>query len=82
MLPGYNFAAVGDVASSNPDHKFIVVDSTITDANGNPMSLDNVYTMTFKEQEGGFFAGVAAALSTKTNKVAVVNGMAFQSNVN
>lgn len=82
VLPGYNFAAVGDIAQANPDHKFIVVDSTITDANGNPMSLDNVCTMTFKEQEGGFFAGVAAALSTKTNKVAVVNGMAFQSNVN
>ena len=48
VLPGYNFAAVGDIAQANPDHKFIVVDSTITDANGNPMTLDNVCTMTFK----------------------------------
>ena len=38
--------------------------------------------MLFAEQEGGFFAGVAAALETQTNKVAVVNGIAFPSNVN
>ena len=45
-------------------------------------NLPNVYTMTFQEEQGGFFVGVAAALTTKTNKVAVVNGIAFPSNVN
>lgn len=82
VLPGFNFAAIGDIASANPDKYFIVVDSTITDSEGNAMSLDNVYTMTFREQESGFLAGVAAAMETKTGKVAVVNGMAFPSNVN
>ena len=82
VLPGFNFAAVGDVVLNNPDKYFIVVDSTIQDSEGNPVTADNVYTMTFKEQESGFLAGIAAALSTKTNKVAVVNGMAFPSNVN
>ena len=82
VLPGYNFAAVGDICQANPDKKFIVVDSTITDSEGNALTLDNVYTMTFKEAEGGFFAGLAAALSTTSGKVAVVNGMAFPSNVN
>ena len=38
--------------------------------------------MTFKEQESGFCAGIAAALETKTGKVAVVNGIAYPSNVN
>ena len=70
VLPGYNFAAVAEIAQANTDKYFIVVDSTITDLEGNAVSgLPNVYTMTFKEQESGFFAGVAAALSTKTNKV-------------
>ncbi|MBQ4514453.1 MAG: BMP family ABC transporter substrate-binding protein [Anaerolineaceae bacterium] len=82
VLPGFNFAAVGDVVLNNPDKYFLVVDSTIQDSEGNPVSASNAYTMTFKEEESGFFAGVAAALSTKTNKVAVVNGMAFPSNVN
>ncbi len=82
VLPGFNFAGIGDIAQNNPDKKFIVVDSTITDSEGNAVTLDNVYTMTFKEQEGGFLAGVAAALTTQTDKVAVVNGMPFPSNVN
>lgn len=82
VLPGYNFAAVGDVAAANPDTYFLVVDSTITDSEGNDMTLDNVYTMTFSEQEGGFFAGVAAAMETEAGKVAVINGMAYPSNVN
>lgn len=82
VLPGFNFAACGDVAAANPDTRFLVVDSTITDAEGNAVTLDNVYTMTFSEQESGFFAGVAAAMTTKSGKVAVVNGMAYPSNVN
>lgn len=85
VLPGYNFAAVGEVAQNNPDKYFIVVDSTVTDAEGNTLQaadLGNVYTMTFQEEQSGFFAGLAAALSTQSNKVAVVNGIAFPSNVN
>ena len=82
VLPGFNFAGIGDIALNNPDKYFMVVDSTIQDSQGNPVSANNVYTMTFKEQESGFFAGVAAALSTSTGKVAVVNGMPFPSNVN
>ena len=82
VLPGFNFTAIGDVAAANPDTYFIVVDSTITDSQDNPVTLDNVYTMTFSEQQSGFFAGIAAAMETTTNKVAVVNGMAYPSNVN
>ena len=40
------------------------------------------YAMQFAEQESGFFAGMAAALETKSNKVSVVNGIAYPSNVN
>ena len=38
--------------------------------------------MQFAEQESGFFAGIAAAMETQTGKVAVVNGIAYPSNVN
>ncbi|MHC1771895.1 MAG: BMP family protein [Flexilinea sp.] len=82
VLPGYQFAAVGTVAQENPDTKIILVDTAPTDADGNSVELANVYSMTFAEQESGFFAGVAAALETKTGKVAVVNGLAYPSNVN
>ena len=81
VLPGFNFSTCGDVVMANPDKKFIVVDNPVSDSEGNPVSADNLYTMTFKEQEAGFLAGLAAAFSTSTGKVAVVNGIAFPTNV-
>jgi len=82
VLPGFNFAAVGDIVKANPEKYFLVVDTTIQDSEGNPVQAENAYTMTYKEQEGGFMAGLAAALTSKSGKVAVVNGIAFPSNTN
>ena len=79
---GFQFAGIGTVAKDNPNTKFILVDSYPVDADGKEVSLDNVYAMQFKEQESGFFAGIAAALETKSGNVAVVNGIAYPSNVN
>ncbi|WP_031547828.1 BMP family lipoprotein [Oribacterium sp. FC2011] len=82
VCDGYQFAGIGEIAADNPDKKFILVDTFPSDADGKEVELDNVYAMTFKEQEAGFLAGMAAALSTVTKKVAVVNGIAVSSNVN
>lgn len=79
---GFQFSGIGQIALDNPDVKFILVDSFPSDAEGNEIEVDNVYAMQFAEQESGFFAGMAAALETKSNKVAVVNGIAYPSNVN
>lgn len=79
---GYQFAAIGSVATDNPDVNFILVDSYPTDAEGNEVTCDNIYAMTFAEQEDGFFAGMAAALESQSKKVAVVNGIAYPTNVN
>jgi len=79
---GFQFAGIGTLAQDNPDVAFILVDSYPTDEEGNEASLDNIYAMQFAEQESGFLAGVAAALETQTKKVAVINGIAYPSNVN
>ena len=79
---GFQFAAIGAIANDNPDVKFLLVDSYPSDAEGTEVACDNVYAMQFKEQESGFFAGMAAALETQSGKVAVVNGIAYPSNVN
>lgn len=79
---GFQFAGIGSIALDNPETKFILVDSYPADAEGTEVTADNIYAMTFAEQESGFYAGVAAALESKTKKVAVVNGVAFPSNVN
>lgn len=81
VTPGYQFANISSIALENPTKKFILIDSTPT-KQGDQETFDNVYAMTFAEEESGFFAGMAAALETKTNKVAVVNGIAYPSNVN
>lgn len=79
---GFQFAGIATIAQENPDVKFILVDSFPSDADGNEVEVDNIYAMQFAEQESGFFAGMAAALETKSNKVSVVNGIAYPSNVN
>ena len=79
---GFQFSGVTTIAEENPHVKFILVDTFPTDADGKEVQMDNIYAMTFKEEESGFAVGVAAALETKTGKVAVVNGIAFPSNVN
>lgn len=82
---GFQFAGIGDLAKDNPGTKFILIDSWPT-VEGTELTadepLENVYAAYYAEQESGFYAGMAAALTTKTGKVAVVNGIAFPSNVN
>lgn len=79
---GFQFAGIGTLAQDNPNVDFILVDAYPSDAEGKEITLDNIYAMQFAEQESGFFAGMAAALESKTKKVAVVNGIAYPSNVN
>lgn len=84
VCTGFQFGGISSLALDNPDTKFILVDTFPSDP-ANPYStieLDNVYAMQFAEHESGFYAGVAAALETKSGKVAVVNGVAYPSNVN
>ena len=82
VCDGFQFAAITDIAEDNPDKKFILVDTYPSDSEGNEKEVANIYAMQFKEQESGFLAGMAAALTTSTGKVAVVNGIAYPSNVN
>ncbi len=79
---GFQFAGIATLAEENPDVKFILVDTFPSDANGAEVAVDNIYAMTFREQESGFLQGVTAAMHTATGKVAMINGIAYPSNVN
>lgn len=82
---GFQFSGIGNLAQENPDTKFILIDSWPA-IDGTEVTADqvisNVYAAYYAEQESGFYAGMAAALSTASGKVAVVNGIAYPSNVN
>jgi basic membrane protein A len=56
------------VAGEFPNVKFGIVDGFIPDQ-------PNVVSLTFKEHEGSFLVGAAAALKSKANKVGFVGGM-------
>lgn len=65
---GFNQAsAVEKAAKANPDKKFTIIDMVV--------DLPNVQSIIFKEHEGSFLVGMAAALSSKTGKVGFVGGM-------
>ena len=54
------------VATDYPDSKFLIIDSTV--------DAENVASVTFKENQGAFLAGVLAALTTQTGKVGFIGG--------
>lgn len=58
--------AITEVATQFPDDKFLLIDSV--------SEAENVASVTFKENEGAFLAGVVAGRTTKTNKIGVVGG--------
>ena len=59
--------AVEKIATEYPDVKFTIIDAVV--------DLPNVQSVVFKEHEGSFLVGMAAALASKTGKVGFVGGM-------
>lgn len=60
--------AISKAAAEYPDKKFAIIDVGWLDA-------PNLRQYVFKEHEGSYLVGVAAALASKTNKVGFVGGM-------
>jgi basic membrane protein A and related proteins len=67
--------SVKTVAQRNPKAKFLLIDTPLFDEKGTPVSLPNVRTVVFREEQGSFLVGALAGLATKTNSVAFVGGM-------
>jgi basic membrane protein A len=60
-------AAVEKVAMEFPNVKFTLIDGVV--------DLPNVQSVVFKEHEGSFLVGMAAAMASKTGKVGFIGGM-------
>ena len=60
-------AAVETVAQEFPETKFTLIDMVV--------DLPNVQSVVFKEHEGSFLVGMAAAMASQTGKVGFVGGM-------
>jgi len=55
------------IAKANPEQQFVLVDSE--------SDIENIHSITFKENEGSYLAGALAAKASKTGKVAFLGGM-------
>ncbi len=66
--------AVEAVAKANPKAKFLLIDSPLLDAKGAPITLPNVRTVVFREEEGSFLVGALAG-SVAKKQVGFVGGM-------
>ncbi len=55
------------VAAENPDVNFTIIDAVV--------DLPNVQSVVFKEHEGSFLVGMAAAMASETGTVGFVGGM-------
>jgi basic membrane protein A len=65
---GFAFATpLEAIASEFPDTHFTIIDSVV--------EQPNVQSVVFKEHEGSFLVGMAAALASETGKVGFVGGM-------
>ncbi|MBM7114516.1 BMP family lipoprotein [Archangium primigenium] len=67
--------AVETAARRNPSMHYLLVDSPLLSAQGEPFTLPNVRTVVFREEEGCFLVGALAGLVTKTGTVGFVGGM-------
>lgn len=59
--------AMAAIAEENPENQFAIIDASV--------EADNVVSVLFKEQEGAFLAGVAAAKMSQSGKIGFVGGV-------
>jgi len=70
IVVGIGFAqasGIEKVAKEFPKTKFVIIDGVV--------DLPNVQSIVFKEHEGSFLVGMAAAMASKTGKIGFVGGM-------
>ncbi len=58
--------ALEKTAKQNPSQQFILIDGQ--------SDINNIISITFKEQEGSFLVGMIAAMTSKTGKVGFIGG--------
>lgn len=60
--------ALTTAAKEHPTLNFAIIDTQV-------QGIDNVASVTFKDQESAYLAGIAAAYTTQTNKVGFIGGI-------
>ncbi|RKL65595.1 BMP family ABC transporter substrate-binding protein [Salipaludibacillus neizhouensis] len=61
------------VAAQNEDQNFAIVDTVVTDDNGD--LIPNIANITFAEHEGSFLVGAVAAMQSETDHIGFIGGV-------
>ena len=76
VTPGFKFeTAVYNAQEKYTDAKFIILDGSPNDGKDNYVVADNTVAIYFAEEQGGFAAGVAAAVELQTGDLGFIGGM-------
>ena len=68
VMAGFSYGnALEKVAADFPDTQFVIIDAVV--------DAPNVRSVVFKEHEGSYLAGIAAAMAAESDKVGFVGGM-------
>lgn len=70
---------IQSAAEANPDLNFALIDSTFSDADGNPVTLENAKPLVFNTAEAAYLAGYVAAATSKSGKVGTFGGIQIPS---
>ncbi len=80
VTPGFKFERAINIAQEKyPDAKFVILDGSPRDEAGNVDIAENTVAIHYAEQEGGFIAGVAAAVEMKEGDFGFIGGMEIPS---
>lgn len=80
IAPGYKLErAIGIAQEKYPDAKFVILDGSPVDENGNVAVGSNSVAIHFAEHESGFLAGIAAAVQMKESEFGFIGGMPIPS---
>ncbi|WP_198396890.1 BMP family lipoprotein [Brevibacterium antiquum] len=71
--------AIQEAAEANTDLNFALIDSTFSDADGNPVTIDNAKPVVFNTAEAAYLAGYVAAASSESGKVGTFGGIQIPS---
>ena len=76
ICPGFKFeTSIYSMQEKYQDAKFVIIDGSPNDGQGNSLVAENTVSIFFAEQEAGFAAGVAAAVELQTGDLGFVGGM-------
>ncbi|MDK8434734.1 MAG: BMP family lipoprotein [Brevibacterium sp.] len=70
---------IQEAAEANTDLNFALIDSTFSDADGNPVTVDNAKPVVFNTAEAAYLAGYVAAASSESGKVGTFGGIQIPS---